>query len=581
MRRILVANRGEIALRVIRACRDLGWHAIAVYSDADREAMHVAAADAAWHLGPGGYMDGDRMLAIAREAEADGIHPGYGFLAENAAFAEQVMTSSLAWVGPNPDAMRRMASKTAARREAEAAGVPIVPGTTSDVRDVAEIQHFGDRAGWPVALKAAAGGGGKGFVVVWGPDEAAEALERARREGLNYFKDPEVYLEKYLPEPRHIEIQVLGDKAGRIIHLGERECSIQRRHQKLVEECPSPALGAAARAEMGAAAVRLARRVAYDSAGTVEFLWSRGEWFFLEMNTRIQVEHAITEEVYDVDLVKAMLQVAFGGEVPAAWEGRKPRGWAIECRLNAEDPAARFRPAPGLLARYVRPAGPGVRVEDAYASGMRIPDQYDSMIAKIVTRGADRAEAIARMRRALAELVVEGVPTTAGLHRMVLARPEFHEGRLSTHFIGEVLTEADLATLAGPAAAPADLPDEPAARTFAVEVSGQRFEVRVSERGGTAPVTTRKVKPGNARGAFRTAGDGSVMAPMHASVTRIDVSPGTVVTSGQRLLVLEAMKMETDVLAPMAGIVAELPVSAGMAVEGGQLLVRLQPGGDA
>ncbi|MEB3237120.1 MAG: biotin carboxylase N-terminal domain-containing protein [Candidatus Sericytochromatia bacterium] len=580
MRRILVANRGEIALRVIRACRDLGWQAIAIYSDADREAMHVSAADAAWHV-PGGYLDGDRVLAIAREAGADGIHPGYGFLAENAAFADQVQAAGLAWVGPNSDAMRRMASKTAARREAEAAGVPIVPGTTSDVRDEAEIIAFGERVGWPVALKAAAGGGGKGFVVVWRPDEAGSALERARREGLNYFKDPEVYLEKYLAEPRHIEIQVLGDKHGRIIHLGERECSIQRRHQKLVEECPSPALDVATRAEMGAAAVRLAQRVGYDSAGTVEFLWSRGAWFFLEMNTRIQVEHAITEEVYDVDLVKAMLEVAFGEAVPAVWEHREPRGWAIECRLNAEDPSARFRPAPGLLVRYVRPAGPGVRVEDAYASGMRIPDQYDSMIAKIVTRGADRSEAIARMRRALAELVVEGVPTTAGLHRMVLGRPEFQEGKVSTHFIGEVLTEADLATLAAPAPAAGEAADEPTARTFAVEVSGQRFEVRVSERGAAAPAASRRVKASKARASARPVGNGSVTAPMHATVTRVDVAAGDAVTAGQRLLVLEAMKMETDVVAPVAGIVAELPVVAGTAVEGGQLLVRIQPGGEA
>lgn len=579
MRRILVANRGEIALRVIRACRDLGWQAVAVYGDADREALHVRAADAAFHL-PGGYLDGDRLLAVARECGADGIHPGYGFLAENAVFAEQVLQAGLVWVGPNPEAMRRMASKTAARREADAAGVPIVPGSTTDVQDVAEIVAFGNDAGWPVALKAAAGGGGKGFVVVHGPDEAAEALERVRREGQNYFKDPEVYLEKYVIEPRHIEIQVLGDRHGRIIHFGERECSIQRRHQKLVEECPSPALDPRARAEMGAAAVRLARRVGYDSAGTVEFLWSRGEWYFLEMNTRIQVEHAITEEVYDVDLVKAMLQGAFGWQIPDEWEGREPRGWAIECRLNAEDPAANFRPAPGLLQRYVRPAGPGVRVEDAYASGMRIPDQYDSMIAKLVTRGSDRAEAIARMRRALAELVVEGVPTTAGLHRVVLERPEFQEGRLTTHFIGEVVSDADLASVGGFREGIAGVTESPSARSFVVEVSGQRFEVRVAEQGGAPVAVSARTKAVKSRAALKSPGNGAVTAPMHATVTRVEVAVGESVGVGQRLLVLEAMKMETDVVAPVAGVVAEVAVAPGAAVEGGQLLVRIRPGGE-
>lgn len=586
LRRVLVANRGEIALRIIRACQELGLETVAIYTEVDRTSRHVMLADQAFNLGPDGYLLRPKILEIAERAGANAIHPGYGFLAENAAFAQACVERGLIWIGPHPEAITKMGIKTEARRVAAAAGLPIVPGTSEACTDPAVAIAFGNEYGWPLAIKAAAGGGGKGFVVVRDASEVEAALAKARREGEAYFASGEVYLEKYLPEPRHIEIQILGDKHGGALHLGERECSIQRRHQKLIEECPSPAITPEIRAEMGAAAIKLALAVGYDSAGTVEFLFSEGKFYFLEMNTRIQVEHTVTEMVYRCDLVKEQIRIAAGAPLREDFKTRGPEGWAIECRINAEDPSQDFRPAPGLIKLYRKPGGPGIRVDDAIYTGYHVPDQYDSLLAKVVAHGENRSEAIARMRRALREMVLEGVPTTIPFHIMAIDHPDFVAGKLSTHFIGVSLTAADLTGLGeavGIAAHGVHVAPHGAAgaaegpgpfRSFEVEVNGERYAVRVAEVGaperGPAPTVPRR--PVSTGKTTNGAGNGTVKAPMHATVQRVLVEVGHEVTAGQTIVVLEAMKMETEIPCLVAGIVRELNVKAGQTVEGGAIL---------
>jgi acetyl-CoA/propionyl-CoA carboxylase biotin carboxyl carrier protein len=574
--KVLIANRGEIALRVIRACQELGIATVAVYTDPDRESRHVRLADQAFHLATS-YLDIPGLVSIARESGADAIHPGYGFLAESPDFARACEAAGLTWIGPNPDAISLMGSKTVSRRVAKQAGVPIVPGTTEPVTEVVDVIAFGQEYGWPVAIKAAAGGGGRGLVLANSPEEAEAALAKAIREGESYFGNGEVYMERYLGKPRHIEIQLLADKHGSVIHLGERECTIQRRHQKLIEEAPSVALTPELRRAMGETAVKMAQAVGYDSAGTCEFLFQDGDFYFLEMNTRIQVEHTITEEVYGVDLVKEQIRIAAGGKLPARLANLEPVGWALECRINAEDPTQNFRPNPGLITRYVAPEGPGVRVDTAVYSGYRIPDQYDSMVAKLITWGSDREEAIARMKRALNELEIEGVPTTVPLFKRILEHPKFLAGDLTTHFIGQDLTREDLAALApaAPSAAPAE--DGPAfgpSREFRVEVNRQLFTVSVAEKGGmaTATVATAKPKRPGSRSAAAGPASGTLTAPMHAMVQRVLVEVGQSVDAGMPLLVLEAMKMETEILAPLAGVIQTLGCEAGQTVEGGAVL---------
>ena len=575
--KVLIANRGEIALRVIRACQELGIPTVAVYTDPDRESRHVRLADQAFHL-PTSYLDIPGLVSIALEAGADAIHPGYGFLAESPDFARACEAAGLTWIGPKPEAIALMGSKTVSRRVAKQAGVPIVPGTTEAVTDPAAVVAFGHEHGWPVAIKAAAGGGGRGLVVVNGPEDAEAALAKAIREGESYFGNGEVYMERYLGRPRHIEVQILADKHGTVIHLGERECSIQRRHQKLIEEAPSVALTPELRQAMGDTAVRMAQAVGYDSAGTCEFLFQDGDFYFLEMNTRIQVEHTVTEMVYGVDLVKEQIRIAAGGRVPERLKDLQPIGWSLECRINAEDPAQNFRPSPGLVTRYVAPEGPGIRVDAAVYSGWKVPEMYDSLLAKVVTWGSDREEAIARMKRALNELEIEGVPTTVPLFKRILEHPKFLSGDMTTHFIGQDLTREELAALAptAPSAAPAE--EGPAfgpSREFRVEVNRQLFTVSVSEKGGTATATVaaaakpKRPRSGSAGGG---AASGTLTAPMHAMVQRVLVEVGQSVEAGTALLVLEAMKMETEILAPMAGVVQSLGCEAGQTVEGGAVL---------
>jgi acetyl-CoA/propionyl-CoA carboxylase biotin carboxyl carrier protein len=579
---VLIANRGEIALRVMRACKELGLRTVAVYSEADRDAPHVVYADEAFLIGPPpaaqSYLDGDRIIAAARAAGAEAIHPGYGFLSENPAFARACAAAGLAFVGPPAEAMERMGGKTAARREASAAGVPIVPGTLEPVESPDEVRALGQQFGYPLAIKAVGGGGGRGLRVVGGPGDADAAFESARREAESAFKNPRLYVEKYLDDPRHIEIQVLADAHGQVIHLGERDCSVQRRHQKLIEECPSSALTPDLRATMGAAAVALAQSVGYVGAGTLEFLFQDGQFYFLEMNTRIQVEHTVTEMVTGIDLVRAQLRIARGDrlwitQAQVAW-----RGHAIECRINAEDPAAGFRPALGTLSEYAEPAGYGVRVDSGARLGYAIPQYYDSLIAKLIAWGADRDEALARMQRALADYRISGVATTIPFHQLALAHPAFAAGAATVNFIPRHLGE-QLQALAATAHAAKGQRHEPDAtapmRTFTIEVNGRRFDVRVAENGADGP---QKIASANRRaqrrtsGAHRSAPADGVISSIQGAILAVQAKPGQAVEAGQVLFIIEAMKMENEITAPHAGTLAEVRAELGQVIEAGTVL---------
>jgi acetyl-CoA carboxylase, biotin carboxylase subunit len=439
LKRVLIANRGEIALRIVRACHEEGLEAVAVYSTADRSSPHVRAADHAVAIGPAtpsqSYLDIDRLVEAARSSGADAVHPGYGFLAERAPFAEAVERAGLAWVGPPPQAIRAMGDKTEARRRMQAAGVPIVPGSSAPFDELGPALGLAREVGYPVMVKASAGGGGKGMRVVRTPEELPGALESAAGEALKAFGDASVYLEKYIERPRHVEIQILADDT-RTIHLGERECSIQRRHQKLVEEAPSPAVDSELREWMGAAAVAAAEAVAYRGAGTCEFLLAPDRsFYFLEMNTRIQVEHPVTELVYGVDLVREQLRIAAGEPMRVHTGWLSPRGWALECRITSEDPANGFLPSTGRIEYLRVPGGPGVRWDGGVDVGDEVTLHYDSMLAKLIVWAPDRAQAITRMRRALDELTVLGVATNQGFHRRLLADTAFQEGDLDIQFL--------------------------------------------------------------------------------------------------------------------------------------------------
>ena len=450
LRSVLIANRGEIALRVIRACRDLGIRSVAVYSEADRTAPHVLAADEAHYLGPAeasrSYLDVDALLAVARSAEVDAVHPGYGFLAERGSFAQAVAEAGFTFIGPSGDTIEAMGDKTAARRRMSEAGVPVVPGTVDALASADEALEWARSVGFPVLLKASAGGGGKGMRVVESEDELPRALDAARREAQGAFGDDSVYVEKYLDTPRHVEIQVLADRDGHTIHLGERECSVQRRHQKLIEEAPSPAVTPEIRAAMGEAAVRAAEAVSYEGAGTVEFLFQDGEFFFLEMNTRIQVEHPVTELVTGVDLVEWQLRIAGGEPLSVRQEAVRLEGHAMECRITAEDPSAGFLPAVGTVEGLQIPSGQGVRWDGGISVGQEVGLHYDPLLGKLITAGRDREAAVDRMLRALDELVVEGVATCAPFHMRALQEPDFRAGRLSIRYLEDhpELTEGSL-----------------------------------------------------------------------------------------------------------------------------------------
>ncbi len=578
-KKLLVANRGEIAIRVMRACRDMDIKSVAVYSDADTRSLHTRLADEAYNVGPAqaaaSYLNIPNILEAAKRAGADAVHPGYGFLAENAAFAQAVMDAGLTWVGPSPEVIDSMGDKTAARKAAADAGVATVPGTRDPVTSAEEVRAFAAEHGLPLAIKASAGGGGKGFRVIATEDEIEEGLSGASREAQAYFSSPDVFLERYLQRPRHIEIQVLGDSSGNVLSFPERDCSLQRRHQKLVEESPSPALDPKVREAIMEAANRVSKQVGYRNAGTCEFLLDAdGETFyFLEMNTRLQVEHPVTELVTGVDLVRAQLLVAAGEQIDFDQGDLELRGHAIECRVNAENPAKNFMPAPGHIGNYREPAGPGVRVDSGTEPNTTIPQSYDPLIAKLITYGGTRDEARRRMLRALGEYAIEGIKTTIPFHSLMLADERFATGNYHT---GTVEKEMDLSVLTEPPA-PRNQPGKPlvAERAFTVEVDGKRVDVKVRQQLDER-MRPRKPKPPKRAGAIGGASGEKLVAPMQGTIVKVLVEVGQEVEVGATICVLEAMKMENSILAHATGKVEELKVEPGQSVDSGATIAIIR-----
>jgi acetyl-CoA/propionyl-CoA carboxylase biotin carboxyl carrier protein len=577
---VLIANRGEIAVRVIRACRELGIGPVAVYGEGEQEAIHVRLADDAYRIPPGTtlpYLDVAAIVGLARRAGAEAIHPGYGFLAENAEFAEACAAAGLIFVGPPAAAIRAMGSKIAARAIAVAAGVPVVPGTDGPIGSVEEGRVWVDRHGYPVAVKAAAGGGGRGFRVARSPDEFADAFAGSAGEAQRYFADPTVYLERYLDRPRHIEAQVFADGHGNVVFLGERDCSVQRRHQKLIEETPSPAVGSDLRRRIGEAATALTRAVDYVNAGTIEFMLAAdGNFYFLEMNTRIQVEHTVTEAVTGIDLVKEQLLVAAGLPLSFGPDDVAARGHAIECRINAEDAGRDFAPTPGTVTHFRAPDGPGVRVDTAFEGGAAVLPSYDSLIAKLVVWGRDRAETLARTRRALGEFRIDGVPTTIPFHQRLIDHPDFAAGDATTAFLTEhpEVFPPPSAVDPGRAEKPASPP-----RELTVEVDGRRLAVRVLGSPATdspIPASPPRRAPRLQKalpGAGRHGADGAeLISPLQGTVIRVEVSAGETVNRGDLICVIEAMKMENEITAHRDGVLSSLAVAPGDAVRIGALL---------
>ena len=579
MRKVLIANRGEIAVRVVRACRDHGVASVAVYAEPDLDALHVRMADEAFALGgstPGdSYLDVGKVLAVAERAGADAVHPGYGFLAENAAFARACVESNLTFVGPSAEAIAAMGDKIESRRIAAAAGVPVVPGSDGPIATAREALEWGAEFGYPVAIKASGGGGGRGFRVARRLEEMEEAFLGAAGEAARSFATPQVYLECYLDDPRHIEVQLMTDAHDHFIAVGDRDCSVQRRHQKLLEEAPAPGLPEITRRAMADAAVALARAVDYRGAGTVEFLLdSTGSFAFLEMNTRIQVEHPVTEMTTGIDLVREQILVAGGAPLSFTVDDVVPRGHAIECRINAEDPGKGFAPVAGAIGRFRAPSGMGVRVDSAAESGTTIHPKYDSMIAKVVAWGRDRAEATARMRRALMELDVEGVPTTREFHLRLLEHPAWTLGTATTTLLDRHPEVIPPPTDSIPFGEFQD--DRPV--ELVAEVDGRRFTVRLHGSSGQAPTTNSVSRrpPSPASSDSNRAGDGALLrSPIQGTVVRVAVAAGETVARGQTVCVVEAMKMENDVTAHRDGVLTNLTASPGMAVRVGDTIAEI------
>ena len=578
--KVLIANRGEICVRIVRALREMGISSVAVYSDADREALHARIADEAYHIGPTpateSYLNVERLIEVAKRSGAEAVHPGYGFLAESAVFARAVEEADLGWIGPHPGAIEAMGSKVESRRIMAKAEVPMVPGTKESIGAAKEVRLFGEEHGFPVAVKASAGGGGKGFAVAGDASEAENAFSRASREGEAYFGDGSVYVEKYLQAPRHIEIQVVRDKHGNAVHLGERDCSIQRRHQKLMEECPSPAIDPQVREEMGKAALAAAEAVGYDNVGTVEFLVEKGEaedgFYFLEMNTRVQVEHPVTEEVTGIDIVKTGIRVAAGEPLPFSQEDVSWRGHAIEARLKAEDATRDFAPSPGVVTVYEEPGGPGVRVDSSLRGPGLVAESYDPLFAKLIVSGVDREEALARLGRALAEFRVEGISTTLPFFRAILSDEAFVSGDYTTGFIAERMEMLEIEL--SPQGEPATVAEKDS-REVEVEVNGKLFRVKVfgdqDTRGEAGP-------PRRSRGETRRASvsGGTIVAPMQGTIVRVLVEEGQGVEADEPVCILEAMKMESEVRSQKAGTVSEIHVAAGQTVRSGEPLVLVE-----
>jgi acetyl-CoA/propionyl-CoA carboxylase, biotin carboxylase, biotin carboxyl carrier protein len=599
--KVLIANRGEIAVRIMRACEELGIATVAVYSELDRDAIHVKRAGEAFLLGPGpateSYLNIDKLLEAVARSGAEAVHPGYGFLAENAAFAGALQDAGITFIGPPASAIEAMGSKTRARELMAKAGVPIVPGTTEPVATIEDAQKLiEDTIGYPVAVKAAGGGGGKGFRVALSEDKLKDAFEGAAREGEKFFGDATVYLERYLPDPRHVEVQVLADTHGSVIHLGERDCSLQRRHQKLIEEAPAPAVDEELRQRIGSIATEAAAAVGYTGAGTIEGLLQDGEYFFLEMNTRVQVEHCVTEMVTGIDIVKEGIRVAAGAPLSIEQHELELRGHAIECRINAEDASKNFAPAPGRIGAYREPAGPGVRVDSGVGPGSEITPMYDPMVAKLIVWDVDREQATARMIRALREYEITELKTLLPFHEAILQTEQWARAETCRDLIED---RKWLKTLAFPAAQkpPGDDEDadgEPVEQAYTVEVSGKRFDVKVigppgggvatatasgtAVNGGAPPAARRPPRRAAGPGGAGGGGGDTLASPLQGTVLKVAVEQGASVEEGALICVIEAMKMENEITAHKAGTVAELPIAVGSSVASGDTLAVISAG---
>ena len=584
--KVLIANRGEISIRVARALREMGIGSVAVYSEIERDAPHVREADEAFLLGPAvpaeSYLNVEKILEVAATSGVEAIHPGYGFLAENAPFAAAIEKAKLTWIGPPPKAIEAMGSKTEARSIMQKAGVPIVPGATAPVKDAAAAKKQAQEIGYPIACKAAGGGGGKGFRVALSEDELEDAFEGASREGEKFFSDPTVYLERYLEDPRHVEVQVLADSKGNVIHLGERDCSIQRRHQKLIEESPGPQVDDEMRERIGKIATDAAAAVGYRSAGTVEGLQVGDDYFFLEMNTRVQVEHCVTEMVTGFDIVREQVRIAAGEELSISQEDVELRGHAIECRINAEAAHKNFAPAPGRITTYREPAGPGVRVDSGVEPGSEVTPMYDPMFAKLIVWDLDREQATARMLRALGEYEIGGLTTLIPFHQTLLATKQWANGETCRDLTEDPKWLKSLA----PEAAPAPAGDEAAAdgkaeRSYQVEVGGKLFDVKViGEAVGAAATTGAGLKKPPRRersgGGGGSASGDDLVSPLQGNVFKVPVKEGDEVSEGDLIAVIEAMKMENEITAHKAGKITQLVAKEGAAVNSGDLLAKIE-----
>ena len=586
LKKILIANRGEIAVRVIRAAREMGIATVAVYSELDRNALHVRLADEAYALGgqtaAESYLNTEAILKAITDSGADAVHPGYGFFSENSDFAQAITDMGVAFIGPPPAAIVEMGDKVSSRKAALRGGAPIVPGTTEFVTTAKEISDFGNEFGWPIAIKAAFGGGGRGMKVVQSAAEVQEAMDSAQREAKNFFGRDEIYVERYLTWPRHIEVQLVGDKHGNVVWVSTRDCSAQRRHQKLIEEAPAPGLPAGVEEAMGAAAVKAAKAVGYYNAGTVEFIFQDGDFFFLEMNTRLQVEHPVTEVITGIDLVEWQIRVASGEKLPMTQEEvlAARRGHAIEIRINAENPAGgKFLPSPGPITKLVAPDGFGVRFDGGYESGDEISQYYDNLVGKLIVWGRDRDVAIARTIRALNELVVEGIATTIPADIAILEHPDFQAVTHSTKWVEEVL---DLSNVGVAPIVGGGNDDEPMVeRKTTVEVNGRRFGVKiwVPESAGTAAPAAKAKKPArsaSAAGGGAGGGSGKVEVPMQGTIVKVLVEVGQAVEAGQSVVVLEAMKMENQIEADKSGTVKAVNVKPGDTVGAGDVVVVIE-----
>jgi acetyl-CoA/propionyl-CoA carboxylase biotin carboxyl carrier protein len=588
LKKILIANRGEIAVRVIRTCREMGIATVAVYSNLDREALHVRMADEAYALGgetaAESYLNTEAILDAIEKSGADGVHPGYGFFSENTDFARAITDLGVTFIGPPPESIEVMGDKISSRIAAEKAGVAGVPGRSEPLTSPEEVVAFGEEVGWPLAIKAAFGGGGRGMKVVESAETAAEAMESAAREAQAYFGRPEIYVERYLGWPRHVEMQVLADTHGNTLWLGERDCSAQRRHQKLVEESPAPDFPDDIRQAMGAAAVKVSKACGYYNAGTVEFLYQDGEFYFLEMNTRLQVEHPVTEMVTGLDLVAWQIRIASGEELTFGQDDVQRNGHAIEVRINAEDPSdGRFSPSPGTLTKFHAPSGPGVRLDAGYESGDTVSQYYDNLVAKLIVWASDRESARRRMLRALSETQISGIATTIPAHVAILSHADFAEARHSTKWVEEVLDLSHLPAEPVDSSPVAPIPAEEefplVERDVTAEVDGRRFAVKLwvpdlgTVAGTRMPVRGKRAASGSAAGGT---GSGEVIVPMQGTIVKVLVAVGDKVEVGQTICLLEAMKMENAINAERAGVIKEVRATAGDSVGAGDIVAVIE-----